>query len=110
MRRQALIQSIWLLYIIVRSLIQAKNAIKHYLITVLGQQVTPDSRVNYASNVVKETKSVKYFQNISPIKKKQVKEAKPKDVFIENQNDEETNDAETAPDFLEGDIAIPEVN
>ena len=30
--------------------------------------------------------------------------------FIKRQNDDESDDAETAPDFLEGDIAIPEVN
>ena len=76
----------------------------------MGQQVTPAPRVNYASNFVKKTKNVNYFQNISSKKKKQVKEAEPKDVFNEDQNDDESNDAETAPDFLEGDIAIPEVN
>ena len=51
-----------------------------------------------------------YFQTISYTKKTKVKEAEPKDVFIENQNEEESNDEETDPDFLEGDIAIPEVN
>ena len=94
----------------VRNLISAKAAITNYLITVLGQQVTPAPRFNYESNFSKKTKTMNYFQNISPIKKKQVKEAEPKDVFIENQNDDESDDAETAPDFLEGDIAIPEVN
>ena len=70
----------------------------------------PAPRVNYASHFTKKTQNVHYFQNISPVKKKQVKEAEPKNVFIENQNDDESDDAETAPDFLEGDIAIPEVN
>ena len=72
--------------------------------------MTPAPRVNYASNFVIETTNLNYFQNVSSIKKKKIQEAEPKDVFIENQNDEESNDAETAPDFLEGDIAIPEVN
>ena len=100
----------WLPYTMVRNLISAKAAITKYLISVWGQQVTPAPRVKYASNFVKEATNVNYIQNISPIKKKQLKEAEPKDVFIENQNDDESDDAETAPDFLEGDIAIPEVN
>ena len=58
----------------------------------------------------KRQQNVNYLKNILPIKKEHVKRAEQKDVFIENQNDEESNDAETAPDFLEGDIAIPEVN
>ena len=72
--------------------------------------MTPAPRVNYASNFVKETNNLNYFQIVSPIQKKQIKEAETKDVFIENQNGDEIDDAETAPDFLEGDIAIPEVN
>ena len=58
----------------------------------------------------KRQQNVNYFKNILSIKKEHVKRAEQKDVFIKNQNDDESDDAETAPDFLEGDIAIPEVN
>ena len=44
------------------------------------------------------------------IKKKQTKEVEQTNEFIERQNYDESDEAETAPDFLEGDIAIPEVN
>ena len=43
------------------------------------------------------------------MKTEQIKEVESGIEFIERQSYEESDDAETSPNFLEGDIAIPEV-
>ena len=59
------------------------------------------------ANGLKNTRNIK--ANLQGKKNKKV-EAKPTQKFIEIINYDESVDAETTPDFLEGDIAIPEVN
>ena len=58
-------------------------------------------RYLHGSSINKKTKN---------IKKEKTKEVEQTNELIERQNYDESDDAETAPDFLEGDIAIPEVN
>ena len=44
------------------------------------------------------------------MRKEQIKEVQQRNEFNERQSYEEKDDAETSPDFLEGDIAIPELH
>jgi len=67
----------------------------HPIDSVLEQQITPAPRFNLSKKFTKKTTN----------QKKHLKKAETRN---ENQNDEESSDVETTPDFLEGDIAIPE--
>ena len=67
------------------------------LVLMPHDKATP--RYLHGTSINKKTKNMK-----PQMKKEQTNE------LMERQNHEESDDAETAPGFLEGDIAIPEVN
>jgi hypothetical protein len=68
-------------------------------ISVLMPHVKATPRYLHGTSINKKTKNMK-----SQMKEEQTNE------LMERQNHAESDDAETAPGFLEGDIAIPEVN